>query len=305
MAVTLDNGQARVTIRPDLGAGATRYDFFDGSSWQAILRRVDDATAHPFGLSNILLAPFSGRVSGGGFTFEGRFHALEPNLPTEKYPIHGNAFSLPWTIVLQAHDRLVLTLAADGPGPFRYSAVTTYRLEGPALVMSLEITNRGMRLPFGVGFHPWFVRNQGTTLTAPAQEVWLESEDHLPVGVEAVASHGHLDFAVSRQLPQGWVNNGFSGWDGKADIEWPSRGIDATVVASPTLDTYMLFSPSAEADFFCFEPVSHPVDAFNLVGGAERHGMTVLDTGETVVASMAIHPRSTLDGAGYRPCVAV
>ena len=110
MAITLDNGQARITVRPDLGAGATSYDFHDGTGWQPIFRRVSDDTVHPFELSNILLVPFSGRVSGGGFTFDGRFHAIERNLPPEKYPIHGSGFALPWTVSHQAPDSVTLRL---------------------------------------------------------------------------------------------------------------------------------------------------------------------------------------------------
>ena len=115
MTVTLDNGVARVTLRPDLGAGTTGYDFHDGKNWQPVFRRVPDDTDHPFQLSNILLVPFSGRVSGGGFTFEGRFHAIERNMPTEKYPIHGSAFALPWQIAEETRESLTLRLSATGP----------------------------------------------------------------------------------------------------------------------------------------------------------------------------------------------
>ena len=290
MAVTLDNGKARITIRPDLGAGATGYDFHDGTAWQPIFRRVSDDTVHPFQLSNILLVPFSGRVSGGGFTFDGRFHAIERNLPTEKYPIHGSAFALPWAVSHQAPESVTLSLSATGPGPFRYDAEMTYALEGPALNMSLTVVNRGIRLPFGIGFHPWFVRDGDTRLTASADRAWLEREDHLPDGVEPVAAHPDMDFNLPRRLPARWINNWFSGWDRRADIHWPERGLSVAITASAELHQYVVFSPAGDADFFCFEPVSHPVDAFNLAGGAEKHRMKVLGLDETVTAAMRITP---------------
>ncbi|MEX3820702.1 aldose 1-epimerase, partial [Paraburkholderia sp. BR14262] len=37
------------------------------------------------------------------------------------------------------------------------------------------------------------------------------------------------------------------------------------------------------ADFFCFEPVDHPINAVNLTGGGDAHGMTVLAHGERLV----------------------
>ncbi len=107
--------------------------------WQAIFRRVDPSTAHPFALSNILLVPFSGRVSGGGFTFDGTFHALPRNVETELYPIHGNGFTVAWDVASLSADLLTLTLSAEGPGPFRYDATMSYRLQGAGLVMELSL----------------------------------------------------------------------------------------------------------------------------------------------------------------------
>lgn len=290
MAITLDNGKARITIRPDLGAGATGYDFHDGTAWQPIFRRMPDDTDHPFQLSNIVLAPFSGRVSGGGFTFDDQFHAIERNMASEKYPIHGSTFLLPWAIVSQSADRVVLTVSADGPGPFRYDATMTYALDDSALTMQLDMTNRGVRLPYGLGFHPWFVRDASTLLAAPAAHVWLEQEDHLPKGRDAIREHPDMDFNLSRALPQRWINNWLSGWNRRARIDWPARGIIAAISASATLDQYVVFSPAREADFFCFEPVSHPVDAFNLPDGPTGHGMRVLERGETMSGSITIGP---------------
>ena len=288
--ITLDNGKARVTIRPDLGAGATGYDMHDGSAWQPVFRRAEDLTDHPFQLSNILLVPFSGRVSGGGFSFDGQFHAIERNMPTEKYPIHGSAFSLAWKGSHWTLESLTMQLAATGPGPFRYDATMHYELDGTALVMRLEVVNRGIRLPFGIGFHPWFVRDADTRLTAPAGKVWLERDDHLPQSVAPVAEHPDMDFSAASALPGRWINNWFSGWNRRARVDWPSRGIGADITASETLDQYVVFSPAADADFFCFEPVSHPVDAFNLAGGPESHGLKILGPDEVISASMRIAP---------------
>jgi aldose 1-epimerase len=41
-----------------------------------------------------------------------------------------------------------------------------------------------------------------------------------------------------------------------------------------------LFSPGADAGFFCFEPVSHAVDAFHLAGGPQVHGLKILRPGD-------------------------
>ncbi|MBN9071380.1 MAG: aldose 1-epimerase [Rhizobiales bacterium] len=276
--VSLSSGTARVTVRPDLGAGLTSFDMLHRGDWTPVFRSVDPATDHPFGLSSILLVPFSGRISGGGFAFEGTFHPVERNMPAEKYPIHGSGFSAAWTVEERTDEAVTLSLDAEGPGPFRYSAVVTYRLDGPALAMELSVRNRAaIALPYGLGFHPWFVRDRNTFLTAGADCVWLEYEDHLPRAVEPVSGHPDLDFNRRRTLPPQWVNNWFEGWDGKALIDWPDRGLSVEVEAGEGLNRYVLFSPSGDADFFCFEPVSHPVDAFNLPEGPIEHGLVRLD----------------------------
>jgi aldose 1-epimerase len=71
------------------------------------------------------------------------------------------------------------------------------------------------------------VRGAGTVLKAKAGRVAMETHDHLPAGEASAASRGEWDFAAPRALPSGWVNNAFLGWDGRAAILWPERGIGA------------------------------------------------------------------------------
>ena len=288
-AIELSNGDARIVLRPDLGAGLTAFDVLHDGSWQPVFRRVDPSTAHPFALSNILLVPFSGRVSGGGFTFDRTFYALPRNVETEPYPIHGNGFSAAWDVASVSADSITLTLSAEGPGPFRYDARMSYRLESAGLAMELSLVNRAtIRLPYGAGFHPWFVREPDTTLHAPARGVWLEQSDHLPKAYDAIAAHPEMDFSRPQPLPERWINNWFDGWNGKARIHWPRRGLVADVDASEALRQYVVFSPAADAGFFCFEPVTHPVDAFNLPGKAEARSLKILEPGESLSVSTRV-----------------
>ncbi len=292
--VELENGFARIGVRPDLGAGLTCYDIFRDGEFVPVLRRVDPQTAHPFSLSNIVLVPFSGRVSRGGFTFGNSFHAIEPNMPGQKHPVHGSGFSSAWAVTRQSSVDISLALSGVGPGPFVYNAVLNYQLDGRSLIMTMNVTNRAsVTLPYGSGFHPWFVRDDATYLTAPAKAVWLEDEDHLPAGSVPVGDRPDMDFTQSRRLPDQWINNCFSGWTGHGQIDWPKRRVSAAVWASAEISHYVVFSPSADADFFCFEPVNHSVDAFNLPGGPQAHGMKLLPPGASSSVSMVIAPAAT------------
>ncbi len=56
-----------------------------------------------------------------------------------------------------------LTLDRRDGKPYAFRAAQTYKLDGPSLVITLEIENAGREaLPFGLGVHPFFVRDADT-----------------------------------------------------------------------------------------------------------------------------------------------
>jgi aldose 1-epimerase len=119
----------------------------------------------------------------------------------------------------------------------------------------------------------------------------LETHEHLPAGEAPVAWRSEWDFVTPRKLPSAWIVNAFLGWDGHASVLWPERGLKLDVVADPPLSTYIAYSPSTEAGFFCFEPVTHAVYAHNLPGGLEANGLTMLAPREVRSATCRFRPR--------------
>jgi aldose 1-epimerase len=290
--VTIADGVAEASIVPELGAGLAAYHLMIGGRREPIFRPCrDPVEARPFDLALNLLAPWSNRISGGGFNFGSEFHPLEPNLPGEPLPIHGNAFSHAWKIESRNATSATLSLDSIGPGPFRYFARAAYELRGGALAVILTARNAGPKaLPFGLGLHPWLPRTAETRLEAKAERVALENGDHLPDGELDVGAREDWNFATPRRLPEGWINNAFLGWNGRARIVWPERGLSLMIFAEAPISTYIVYSPAAKADFFCFEPVTHPVDAHNLPGGAEANGLIVLEPGREMSISCRFAP---------------
>lgn len=285
-AVRLAAGSLAVEIIPSLGAGVARFDLLRGKRRIEVFRaRSEGDPDDPSALGLYVLVPWSNRISGNGFKFDGVFHPLTANLAGEPCPIHGDGWLSPWC-VSSADDRGArLEREADGPGPYRYSAVLDYALDADGMTIRLVVANRArMALPFGLGFHPWLPRTPGTRLMARAESVWLEDARHLPTECIAVASRPDWDFSSFRPLPIDWINNGFIGWNGRARILWEDRAVTLEVEAQPPLLTFILYSPSADASFFCFEPVSHAVNAHNLPPGPEAHGLVALAPGEKLVA---------------------
>jgi len=71
------------------------------------------------------------------------------------------------------------------------------------------------------------------------------------------------------------VDHAFGGWPGHCVIEQPSAGYQLECSASGT-EHFLLFCPQGKP-FFCFEPVSHPINAHHLPG---RPGLRLLQQGE-------------------------
>ena len=186
----------------------------------------------------------------------------------EPYPIHGSGFSSAWSVRNASAETVELSLRSNGPGPFRYEARATYALDAGALNMWLWVRNVGTEtLPFGLGFHPWLVRHSRHASASESETGRVGEQRPFPDGEAPVVSRVEWDFAAPRALPADWINNAFLGWDGRATIIWSDRELALEVEADGPLSTYIVYSPSAKADFFCFEPVTHPVDAHNLPGG--------------------------------------
>ena len=275
-------GSARLELVPELGGGISALEV-DG---RPVLRPWVGEPADPFKLACNVLVPFSNRISKGRFLWNGRVFDVEPNLPGEPFPIHGDGFQRAWELS-RTNTTTRMTLADGEIGPWQYSALQEFSLTADNLKISLTVTNKSTnRLPFGAGFHPWFPRDADTQLSFPAKTVWLEDAQHLPDREVALADVMDLQFDQPRPLPSHWINNCYTGWSGHAKIGQGQRYTSCRVSASENLSYAMVFSTGHSSNFFCFEPVSHPVDALHQ---PKLPGLHDLGFGESLTVSMLFH----------------
>lgn len=249
-------------------------------------RPWDGTSTDPFRFASFAMVPWSNRISAGGFTQDGRFHPVRPNRVGEAYPIHGDAWLQPWTIGALQNDAAEMRIEShrfDG-NPYDYEAVQSFRLVDGGLDQSLRVRHLGeLPMPYGLGVHPWYQRTPKTTITAQVQGLWMSGADPLPIG-------------HTQDIPDGWnlstgvnangadlIDNGYSGWAGDANIDWPEYGVRLRM-SMPNFEQdggaskhwCLLYRPPV-GDAFCFEPITQPIDAFHLPG---RPGLRVLERGK-------------------------
>lgn len=281
-----------MSLIPAAGGAIVTFERRDfRGQWVKILdTRPHPSRVGPFALACNILAPFSNRISGGGFVQNGQFHALQPNIEGEPFPNHGNAFSSIWRVEEQTGTRAELFLDSEGPGPFRYHGRLTYALSDLGLSAELVLTNRGsVGLPFGGGFHPWFPRTPQTRLRFSATGLWTETSEHLPDRFLSLDEAPGHDYRAARALSDGFFNVAYSGWDGEAEFIWPELGMGLVMQADRPLDVLMLYAPGRDAGFVSLEPVSHTVDAHNRAGPGVV-APRVLDPGAELTLTMRLRP---------------
>jgi aldose 1-epimerase len=293
--IELRSGSLRAVVLPAAGGGLARLDWrrdagrargvpgpaaTAAGGWLPLMRPAPAGVAQPLPgqLACFPLVPWSNRIAPGGFEFEGRRVTPSPTRAGEPCPIHGDGWRLPWQVEARDEAGVVLSLYRRDGEPFAFTAHMAYALSGNALRVTLKVTNNGSRaLPFGLGLHPWLPHPEDARLRAKADGVWLSGADKLPASRSTALPAG-WDFSpgASVQAATG-VDNAFTGWDGCAEIDWPSRALRLRISAD--MACYILYVPPGK-DFFCFEPVDHPINAHNLPGGAAANGLTVLAPGQ-------------------------
>lgn len=173
-------------------------------------------------------------------------------------------------------------LQLDSAVPFAYRAYLRFSLQDGTLNITLSVTHLDPRAAWhGLGLHPYLPRTANTRLRAKAAQVWRCDDAGLPTTLEDLPAE--WDFNHLNTLPQSRLDNGFTDWDGNGLISQPDLGYELECQASGS-QFFLVFCPPG-LDFFCFEPVSHPVNAHHLPG---HPGLQLLKQGESTELSFSL-----------------
>ncbi len=239
------------------------------------------------------LVPFGNRVRNNRFAFGGRNYSLLPNTSWDAHYLHGDGWLGEWSLLSRSRNEVQIGYRHQGQGtPYSYDVRQTITLSADGLRLHMRLENTGEdALPFGLGWHPFFPLTEQTTLCAKAQRYWTETAGWLPGKPADIPTE--LDFSRPSPLPNRWINNGFEGWSGEAQIIWPENRTALTLTADPLFQHTFIFlsdskfDPEFRRDYFCFEPMSHLANGHNLPGLGD---LKVLHHGEGLEGSIRLQP---------------
>ena len=279
-SVILRSGAMRCEVSAQLGAAIAGL-------WRGDCPVLRSTPAHA--LSQVRLSgcfplvPFSNRVGQAQLLWNGTSHPLVRNFTPEPHAIHGVAWMRPWQ-VLEADETFALLSfehRADASWPFDFDCSQALRLGPDALELTLSATNQSDQpAPFGLGWHPYFVKRPGSRVRFAAAGRWDMGPDKLPTlrktssGVDSLCSALDIDHC-------------FDGWHGAVVLQ----DSEMTVRLRSSLDHLVVFT-NGERDFVAIEPVSHVNNAVNMAGADTEHmqrlGVRILQPGQSQSATMRI-----------------
>jgi aldose 1-epimerase len=243
------------------------------------------------------LVPYSNRIAQARLRVGAASFDLARNFGDHPHAIHGLGWQRPWRVIERDDRRLVLEFAhvPQGDGarawPFVFRARQSMTLEADSdaavLTVAMSIGSDDLRpFPFGLGFHPFFRRHEGTELAFAADGVWQTDATRLPT--ERTALPAAWQFATARAVDGLDIDNVFTGWSGSAWIGWPRHRRAALLEADRSMSHLVVYVPP-KAEHLAVEPVTHMTDAFNRAAAGETGtGARTLGPGEWFSCTMRV-----------------
>jgi len=292
----LRSSKLELTFLPGFGCHWTRLRAEIQGEWRDVLDPVPPEAALAAGglHGSFIMAPWSNRIAGASFAFEGKTHSLRSS-SKDGTAIHGDVRSRPWRVVDRSETRFEAALRTEDFPDFNYPFPLVLRhtleIRGERLRVDISIENSGRsRAPVGFGFHPYFrrrltERDEDCIVILPADLVY-PAERCIPTGPPQPVT-GELDLRRKERLGARGLDHCYTGITAPdIRVVYPGSDVELRFRVDPIFGHAVVYTPNKpdgepEA-FIAVEPVTNANDGFNLrERGYERSGVKVLDPGET------------------------
>lgn len=286
---TLQKGSWTAVINLSRGANCISLRHEEYGAW--LLREPQYTEGeHPFLFGMPLLFPVN-RISGGGFTFEGREYRFPVNEPATGCHLHGGMHEMPFEVVEGDGERLVCACRMDasrpyGAFPHDFEIRITYRLEEEGLAQQTEVRNLSdTNMPCLLGYHTTFripfIEGGRVRVMTDMCEEYTRGADYLPTGetpppdeTMRALTEGTFD-PLSRPISR----HCRAGASGLMTLTDEVHGVRVVYENDAAWGFRLIYNGDADG-FICLEPQNCLVDAPNNVFGRERSGFDAIAPGE-------------------------
>lgn len=234
-----------------------------------------------------ILAPFPNRLAKGKFNFEGQDYNFPINDIEHGHALHGFVANKSFEIIEEEiSDSLFLKLKYtyredDNYFPFKFDLFVSYRIIENQFHVKFEVENRGgKKLPFGIGWHPYFIfkPNEKASIESCPMEQLLMDHDMIPNGVVEQRKFD-IDLIEKLKLDDTFIIDSF---DRKAFLIF-RRSLNSGKILTLKFKSeqesnafkYLQLYHNPGSDSIAMEPMSCNVDALN-----NGQGLVVLESGE-------------------------
>lgn len=284
--IRIENDRLLMEVSPSCGGSITRFDYIGSGEAVPVFRRCEEdliAKQSSLGASCFPLLPYSNRLRGGRFMAGHRAIQHELNCPPEQHSSHGDAWMRQWGLREFDKTSVAMYLDPHTDQPVQYSAQQKLKIDEGVAEVHIRVTNSDkIRAPFGIGIHPYFARPQEAQLRCCLEKEWILDNELMPVECAPNPHYAKMKQCIRvRDLPEVAA---FVGESTDATIYWPSTKLAVHCESSPQMKHAIFWRPQ-NREFFCYEPVSHMIDGFNMAeSGVQNSGVIFLNPGESFEA---------------------
>ena len=245
--VLLRDGDAAASILPRRGGMATRFAVGGRELFYLDEATLGDPAKNVRGGAPVLF-PSPGKLAGDAFLRDGRGGRMGQ---------HGFARNREWAVVERSAGAVRLRIEDDEASraayPFRFRCELSYSLVGNALRIESRVACTGdSPMPFGFGFHPYFLVPEAEKATAriptKATRAFDNATKRVVEYVPPALGGGEVDLHL--------LDHGGS----SAELRWASGAV--SLRGSPEYATWVIWTLPAR-DFVCLEPWTCPGNALN------------------------------------------
>jgi aldose 1-epimerase len=290
---------ARVELAPEVGGAIAAFTHRGRNVLRAASadarsqRNVRGYACYP-------LVPYSNRIAHAKLAFGDRTYELARNFGDHPHAIHGVGWQRPWTVI--EHDERSARIALEHrprgdaarawPWPFDAWQSLALAADGDRALLTavIGLRNAGDEpFPFGLGWHPYFPRDERTVLGLRACALWQTDDTQLPT--TRVAATADVAFDPPRAIGNTPLDNVLEGWDGEATL---ADSVATTHLRADRACAFVVVYAPRSRGFVAIEPVTQMTDAFNRAHRDETAtGTRVLAPGAAFSCTMQIESRAT------------